>query len=406
MTDRHVTEADFSQLWQELAPIGRADSGGYLRYSWTKSDLACRDWFRAQAQQRDLTVESDRNGNLYAWWGDPTDHNAVLTGSHFDSVPHGGAYDGPLGIVSAFLALDELRAHGKPPRRPIAVAAFTEEEGGRFGVPCLGSRLLAGSYDPDKARQLTDRDGISLETAMREVGEDPDALGADPDHLARFGHFVELHVEQGRALVHQDAPVGVASAIWPHGRWRFTFTGEGNHAGTTPLADRRDPMLTFAFMVLAARKEASLADAHATVGRVSVDPGATNAIAAQVKGWLDARAPDEATLNTLVDAIVEKTRSRTHKDGTEMELANESYTPVVDFDTALRDHLAHLLGDVPVLPTGAGHDAGVLAGHIPTAMLFVRNPTGVSHAPSEYATDSDCVAGVHALADVLRELAW
>lgn len=406
MTDRHITEAEFSELWGQLAPIGRADSGGYLRYSWTKSDLACRDWFRAQAQQRGLAVETDRNGNLYAWWGEIGGDNAVLTGSHFDSVPHGGAYDGPLGIVSAFLAVDELKAKGEEPSRPIAVAAFTEEEGGRFGVPCLGSRLLAGAYDPDKARQLTDRDGISLETAMREVGEDPGALGADLDRLGRFGHFVELHVEQGRALIHQAAPVGVASAIWPHGRWRFTFNGEGNHAGTTPLADRRDPMLTFAFMVLAARKEASLADAHATVGRVAVEPGATNAIAAQVNGWLDARAPDEDTLNSVVEAITSKTRARTQKDGTTVELSNESYTPVVDFDPQLRDDLARLLGDVPVLPTGAGHDAGVLASHVPTAMLFVRNPTGISHAPSEYATDADCVQGIYALADVLQELAW
>nr|WP_246498059.1 allantoate amidohydrolase [Natronoglycomyces albus] len=406
MNDIAKTQQEFRRLWDELAPIGRADSGGYLRYSWTEADAACREWFHDQATARGLSTETDRNGNLYAWWGDPDRGDAVLTGSHFDSVPHGGAYDGPLGIVSAFLAIDILKTRNIQPHRPIAIAAFTEEEGGRFGVPCLGSRLMTGAYDPNSARALTDRDGTTLEEAMRAAGEDPDALGVDTERLNRFGCFIELHVEQGRALVHDDAPVGVASAIWPHGRWRFGFSGEGNHAGTTPLADRRDPMLTFAFTTLAARKEAKLAGALATIGRVSVDPGATNAIAAHVDAWLDARAPDEETLNQLVAEIEQKARERSTRDGTSVDMVAESVTRVVEFDDGLRDRIAALLGGVPVLPTGAGHDAGVLAGHIPTAMLFVRNPTGVSHSPSEFASDDDCAQGVHALATVLRELAW
>ena len=140
----------------------------------------------------------------------------MLTGSHFDSVPHGGAYDGPLGIVSAFLAVDELRAAGATPVRPMVVAAFVEEEGARFGVPCLGSRLLTGAIDVDRAAGLRDAAGVSFAEAL---GHRP--AGADPALLGRFAAFVELHVEQGRALVDADAPVAVASAIWPHGRWRL-----------------------------------------------------------------------------------------------------------------------------------------------------------------------------------------
>jgi N-carbamoyl-L-amino-acid hydrolase len=233
---------------------------------------------------------------------------------------------------------------------------------------------------------------------------DPDAIGVDPQRLARIGTFVELHVEQGRALVGLDAPVGVASAIWPHGRWRLDITGEGNHAGTTLMADRRDPMLTFAFAVLAANKEARLCGAHATMGRVSVHPNATNAVPERVAAWLDARAADSATLDSLVAAFTKRVEERAGRDGTSVALTAESVTPVVDFDTGLRDRLAALLGGAPVLPTGAGHDAGVLAAHVPTAMLFVRNPTGVSHAPAEAATDTDCAAGVEALADVLENL--
>jgi N-carbamoyl-L-amino-acid hydrolase len=400
-------EKRFAAAWAELAPIGRDDrSGGYLRYSWSDADLACRSWFAEQARARGLELRGDGNGNLFAWWWPDGGHgsvrDAVLTGSHLDSVPHGGGYDGPLGVVSALLAVDELRERGATPRRPVGVAVFTEEEGSRFGVACLGSRLLTGAIDPARAAALTDRDGVSLADAMAVAGADPAGLGPDPELVGGLAAFVELHVEQGRALA---APVGVASAIWPHGRWRLEFTGEGNHAGTTLMDDRRDPMLTFAFGVLAANKEARLRGAHATVGRVAVHPNATNAVPSSVTAWLDARAADDATLADLVEGLTAKVADRAARDGTTLAVAAESTSAEVAFDAGLRDRLAALLGGAPVLPTGAGHDAGVLAGHVPTAMLFVRNPTGVSHVPAERATDADCAAGVTALADVLEELA-
>jgi beta-ureidopropionase / N-carbamoyl-L-amino-acid hydrolase len=391
----------FAALWRSLAPIGNTPQG-YHRLSWTDPDLACREWFAEEAADRGLRVETDGNGNLWAWLGDPAAGDAVVTGSHLDSVPGGGGYDGPLGIVSAFLALDLLSERGSTPRRPIGVVAFTEEEGSRFGVACLGSRLLTGAIHPPHAAALRDRDGVSLVEAMKSAGVDASGLGPDPARLGRIGAFVELHVEQGRALT---VPVGVASAIWPHGRWQMVFTGFGNHAGTTRMADRRDPMLTFAFAVLAANKAARLQNAHATVGRVSVEPNATNAIPSVVKGWLDARAADQSTLDSLVSAIEGRVADRATRDGISFLMVEESVSPVVEFNAALRDRIVSLLGGVPVLPTGAGHDAGVLAGHVPTAMLFVRNPTGVSHDADEYATDIDCAAGVEALATVLEDLA-
>jgi N-carbamoyl-L-amino-acid hydrolase len=393
--------ATFSSLWAEIAPIGRDPSGGYLRYALSPPELILRDWFRNQADERDMPITDDGNGNLFAWWGEPWGHGAVLTGSHFDSVPHGGGYDGPLGIVSAFLAVDRLRAQGAVPQRPIAVVAFVEEEGGRFGVPCLGSRLLTGAIDPARASALCDRDGISFGEAL---GEKP--AGALPGLAQRVSAVVELHIEQGRAL---DVPVGVASAIWPHGRWRFDFRGDGDHAGTTRMADRHDPMLTFAYTVLAANKEARLAGAHATMARVLAEPNATNAIPSLVRGWLDARAAETSTLDALVEAIVKRANDRAGRDGTTVDVEAESVSPEVAFDTALAERLAGLLdgafgGQVPILPTGAGHDAGVLSAHVPTAMLFVRNPTGVSHSPAEHASDADCEAGIDALATVLGAL--
>ncbi|MER7766405.1 allantoate amidohydrolase [Kitasatospora sp. NPDC096140] len=391
-------------MWAELLPVGRsASTGGYRRFAWNSADAECRAWFEQQARDRGLAYELDRNGNQWAWLGDPQAGGAVVTGSHLDSVPDGGAFDGPLGVVSSFAALDELRARGTEFTRPLAIVNFGDEEGARFGVACIGSRLTAGVLSQEAAYELRDAAGVRLPDAMEKAGYDPTGIGADDDRLARIGAFVELHVEQGRYLA-EGQPVGVAGAIWPHGRWRFDFHGEANHAGTTRIEDRRDPMLTYANTVLAARKKAKLAGALATFGKVAVEPNGTNAIASLVRGWLDSRAADERTLTALVAEIEQAAAERGERDGVRVELTRESYTPVVDFDGPLRDRLAKLL-DAPVLPTGAGHDAGILASAIPTAMLFVRNPSGVSHSPAEHAEVADCLAGVTALADVLEDLA-
>ncbi|MGW4033838.1 allantoate amidohydrolase [Streptomyces sp. NPDC004838] len=394
-------------MWRQLAPVGRdRHSHGYRRFAWTGADADCRAWFREQALARGLAYETDRNGNQWAWLGDPAAGDAVVTGSHLDSVPDGGAFDGPLGVVSSFAALDELRGRGAEFTRPVAIANFGDEEGARFGLACVGSRLTVGQLTKEKAYALRDADGVTLPQAMEAAGHDPDAIGPDPERLSRIGAFVELHVEQGRALDLSGAPVGIASAIWPHGRWRFDFHGEANHAGTTRLADRRDPMLTYAETVLTARREAELAGAVATFGKVSVEPNGVNAIPSLVRGWLDSRATDQTTLDTVVAAIEQAARDRARNDGVDLTVVRESFTPVVEFEHALRDELNRVLGGrIPVLGTGAGHDAGILSAAVPAAMLFVRNPTGVSHSPAEFAAEDDCVAGVLALADVLEGLA-
>ncbi|MET9898079.1 allantoate amidohydrolase [Streptomyces sp. NPDC006446] len=403
----------FHSMWAELLPIGRSSaSGGYRRFAWSGADTECRAWFRQQAESRGLTYELDRNGNQWAWLGDPAAGDAVVTGSHLDSVPDGGAFDGPLGVVSSFAALDELRARGARFTKPLAIVNFGDEEGARFGLACVGSRLAAGQLTVEQAHRLTDADGITLPQAMERAGYDPGTIGPDPERLGRIGAFVELHVEQGRALDIGGDQVGIASAIWPHGRWRFDFRGEANHAGTTRLVDRHDPMLPYAETVLAARREARLAGAVATFGKIAVEPNGVNAIPSLVRGWLDSRAADQATLDTVVTGVEKAAREYADAQGVELDVIRESFTPVVEFEHALRDELARILGkerdavlSVPVLGTGAGHDAGILSGTVPTAMLFVRNPTGVSHSPAEFAAEDDCVAGVTALADVLEGLA-
>src|SRR5687768_7752760 len=247
-------------MWADLAPIGRdAATGGYRRYAWTGADATLREWFRGEAGQRGLDVVPDRAGNLWAWHGDPdADGPGLVLGSHLDSVPDGGAFDGPLGVLSAFAALDQLRDRGWTPGRPVAVACFADEEGARFGVACAGSRLLTGALDPDRARALTDDGGTTMAEAMAAAGHDPAALGRDDETLRRVGTFLELHVEQGRRLVDEGTAIGVASSIWPHGRWRLDLRGRADHAGTTRLADRDDPMLALAAVIQEARAAAKI----------------------------------------------------------------------------------------------------------------------------------------------------
>ena len=405
----------FAELWRELEPLGREEqTGGYRRYSWTAADAECRAWFTRHAEQRGLAVEPDNNGNLWAWWDPATPGNqrridAIVTGSHLDSVPDGGGYDGPLGVASALAAVEMLKDKGFSPERAVAIAVLTEEEGARFRVPCLGSRLMTGAIDPETARGLTDDQGVTLAEAMTAAGGDASLIGPRDDLLASIGAFVELHVEQGRALAPMGAALGLAEGIWPHGRWRLDFEGRADHAGTARLADRKDPMLPYARTVLAARHAAACNGALATFGKVIVEPGGANGVPSAVKAWLDARAPDEATVEKTVTTVRSAAERFCSEHGVTLSVRQESYTPVVRFDQGLRDRIAGVFATagikVPVLATGAGHDAGVLAARVPAAMLFVRNLTGVSHSPAEHADLADCEAGVRALALVLEDLA-
>jgi N-carbamoyl-L-amino-acid hydrolase len=394
----------FDRMWADLAPVGRdTTTGGYRRYAWTGTDAVLREWFRGEAERRRMDVVPDRAGNLWAWTADPDAQGpGLVVGSHLDSVPDGGAFDGPLGVVSAFAALDELTARGWSPGSPVAVTCFADEEGARFGVACAGSRLLTGALDADRARALTDDDGTTMAEAMAAAGHDPRGLGRDDETLRRVGTFLELHVEQGRGLVELSSAVGVASSIWPHGRWRLDLRGRADHAGTTRLADRDDPMLALAAAIQEARDAAGRYGALATVGKLRVSPNGVNAIASEVTAWLDARGPREDDVRAVVEEV------GAAAGATPVE---ESWTPTTGFDPGLRDRLTAVLAGAdgtpaPVLPTGAGHDAGILsAAGIPTGMLFVRNPTGVSHSPAEHAEPADCHAGVAALARAIEALA-
>ncbi len=409
MPDATARASSVTDLLREIADIGTDPvRGGYSRPVHSDAELTLREWFVEQAQRRGLDATTDRNGIIWAWWN-PTGGplvDAVITGSHLDSVPGGGAFDGPLGVASALVAVDRLQAAGLRPDRPLALTVFPEEEGSRFGVACLGSRLLAGSIAPERAAALTDPDGFSFaETAARH-GLKPEHLGPDRETFNRIGLFVELHVEQGRGLIDLGQPVAVGTSILGHGRWRLTVTGQGNHAGTTLMADRHDPMVAAAAIIGAVRGiAAAQPDARATVGRLVPTPGGTNVIASRVDLWLDVRHPEDTVTAAVVQQISDRAGAIAADEGCTVELVEESVSPTVHFDPTLRGRLSAALPGAPLLATGAGHDAGVLSStHRPTGMLFVRNPSGISHSPNEHVEDSDAEIGADALVITLRDL--
>lgn len=419
-----------NSLLKAIGDIGRdAHRGGYSRPVYSDAELTLREWFVAEATSRGLDVSTDANGIIWAWWDLPNAagvagaarDGALVTGSHLDSVPGGGAFDGPLGVASALAAHDLLSAReaaGELKRtRAMAIAVFPEEEGSRFGVACLGSRLLVGAIDPAKALGLRDRDGNTFADVATAHGLDPDLMGRDDATIARIGYFVELHVEQGKGLnseaytdhAGRGPAIAVGNSILGHGRWRLRFSGQGNHAGTTLMTDRADPMIAAAQTIVTVRAIASAQDnARATVGRIEPIPGGTNVIASIVDLWLDVRHPDDAITASLVEKIHLDAQAIAAVEGCTVDLVEESLSDTVHFDTQLTQSLMNSVRvrvpAVPLLPTGAGHDAGVLAAVVPTGMLYVRNPSGISHSPEEYVEDIDAATGAAVLADVLGDL--
>ena len=390
----------YRQLFAELAEIGR-EPGGWNRMAWGPGEDAAREWFRSTATALGLEVAQDPASNL--WAIEPSGATGAFdaVGSHLDSVADGGAFDGALGVVAGFVAVEAARRAGGAPR-PLAVGAMVDEEGPRFGAAIFGSRALCGELDLAEILARTDLEGNVLGDLAAGRGVTQASVRAAPAFLARVGSWIEVHVEQGRTLVDVPAPLAVATSLAARERWRCTFRGVSDHAGTAAMAGRRDALVPAARAVLAAH-ELALAEpgAVATVGRISALPGSTNQVPGEAHVSLDVRAPGLPALERVREGV----RAAALADGVAAEWLCDSADPGCVFDGALRAALheaARAEGLHAVdLAASAGHDAGVLARHLPAAMLFVRNPTGISHNPAESASEEDCLAACAVLARTL-----
>ncbi|MDX6565328.1 MAG: beta-ureidopropionase / N-carbamoyl-L-amino-acid hydrolase [Gaiellales bacterium] len=396
----------YRRLFAELAAIG-AGPAGWNRLAWGPLEDDARSWFMARATDLGLELEQDGAGNLWAIEPDAGAAPLVCAGSHVDTVLDGGAYDGALGVVSALVAVEAVRREARGPRRPLAVGCMVDEEGPRFDAAIFGSRILCGELEIEPLLARVDRDGHALGELAAARGVTPASLASAPSWLGRIALWLEVHVEQGAALVDVPAALGIASGLAPRERWRATFAGAANHAGTTPMAGRRDALVAAARVVLAAETLArGEPGAVATVGRIDATPGASNVIPGGATLTLDVRARAGEALARVRDGVFAAAGA---SDGVTVRWSRESADPGSLFDGELRATLTRAAAAAGVaagdLWAYAGHDAGVLARHVPAAMLFVRNPTGVSHHPDEFSSEDDCLAGCRVLAGALADLA-
>lgn len=388
----------------ELALIGRNDDGGATRLAWSAELLAAYDFVGERMRALDLEVSVDPAGNLIGRWNAGTGP-PVIVGSHLDTVPSGGAFDGALGVVSAVHAVALLKEQGFEPSRPLWVVAFMDEEGTRFGAALFGSRAFTGE-DVSHFGDRVDDDGVSLREAMAAAGFDLDRA-AEAAAVGVIAAFLELHVEQGPVLETDGLDIGVVTSIVGLRGYRVRLRGQANHAGTTPMRLRRDALAGAARVALELRAFARAREqVTANVGKLSVEPGGANVVPGYADFTIDVRAATGAGIEEL-ERLVDKTvRTVAAEESLEAELEQTFALDPVGLDAALVDAVERAAQAEGAswrrLPSGAGHDAMLVAPHAPTAMIFVPSRDGVSHAPEEYTSPAQAELGMRVLAATLR----
>jgi allantoate deiminase len=385
---------------EEAASIG-ADDAGVSRFAWTPELARANEWLVGRLEALGLATEIDAAGNVFGRW-EEGEGTAVLVGSHLDTVPRGGRFDGALGVLAALEAARSLKDGGVQPRRPLWIVSFNDEEGSRFQTGMLGSRAFVGDID------LADWRRRGVADAMKEAGFDferlPEARGVDG-----VGAYLELHIEQGPVLEQEGVDLGIVTGIAGLLGFRVRLTGAANHAGTTPMAARRDALAGAARVVLVLREEArARGDMTANVGVLTIEPGGFNVIPGVAEFTIDVRAGDAETFER-VDRFVRETLERiAAEEQLGLDLAETHRKPPTPLDRDLQDLLERAAADegasVRRMPSGAGHDAMVLAKHVPAGMLFVPSRAGISHSPDEFTPPEQCELGARVLGLAVRAL--
>jgi len=361
-------------------------------------------WWMRQAR---LESRTDDSGSLRAVRRSAhPDAPTLLLFSHIDTVPNAGAFDGPLGVVLALAAIEEL--HNTPLPFNIEIIAFSEEEGVRFSFPFLSSLAATGQLTPEHLAR-TDANGITIAQAIRDFGLNPDRIAESCPLPANTFAALEVHIEQGPVLEADDASLAVVETIVGQSRFQLTFEGHANHAGTTPMSLRHDALAAAAqWIVEVERYAASYTQLVATVGHIDAHPGASNVIPGKVHATLDVRHPRDESRHAAVAHLLTKAESAGALRGVKVHARLQSEQKAVPMNHALVQHL-HQAAERAGFATksmfsGAGHDAMVLAPHVPTAMLFVRSPGGLSHHPDEAVREQDVEAALATVLNLLLHL--
>ena len=390
---------------ESLAQIGGELGGGVTRVAWSRELFEAYDWVGDRMRELGLDVEIDAAGNLIGRWETGTG-KPVAVGSHLDTVPGGGRFDGALGVIAAVHAVRRLQEEGFEPDRPLWVVAFMDEEGTRFNAALFGSRAFTGE-DVGDVGERVDADGVTLRDAMAAAGFDIDHIGTAA-RVGDIGAYLELHIEQGPVLEAEDIEIGVVTSIVGLRGYRVRLRGQANHAGTTPMHLRRDAFAGAARVALALREHARCREGvTANVGRISVEPGGANVVPGVADFTIDVRA---ATAEGLIELerVVEETVTRiAAEENLEFDLESTFALEPLELDSALVaavERAARTEGaSARRLPSGAGHDAMLVGRHVPAAMIFVPSRSGISHSPEEYSDARHVEVGAGVLAATLRE---
>ncbi len=388
--------------------IGRIEGlPGINRISFSDADMAGRRWLMERLAEAGLEARMDAVGNVFGRWP-AGDGAVVMAGSHLDTVPQGGPFDGTLGVCAALEAIRAMKDAGIEPVRPIEVVCTADEEG-RFGG-MLGSQAICGEVGPDWIARAIDDTGLSLAEAMLAQGLDPEATVAwDPSDIAVF---LELHIEQGPVLERTGVPIGIVDAISGVFNWTVTLTGEANHSGTTPMDCRRDAfrgLADFGAAIPAILERAGGRDTRLTVGKVSLDPNFPHSIAGKAVFSLVGRDADETIMRSLADACRTAIRMSAEAHRLVAEIAEQSWLPPTRLDEEVAGRLTEIARrsgfGSRTLPSGAGHDVQTFARLCPAGLIFVPSAGGISHASGEWTDWADVERGANLLTRAMAAFA-
>jgi N-carbamoyl-L-amino-acid hydrolase len=394
---------------EQLARFGADDSGGVSRTSFSPADRQARAWLAERAAAAGLVMRTDGVGNMFLRAGQGGEGPPVWTGSHLDSVPQGGAFDGALGSMAALEAARRLVEEGVPLRRPVEVVIFADEEGNYHHL--CGSTALVRDYRPDELAALRGRDGDRLVDALAATGLDPRAATRTALRPGAVHAFVELHIEQGAVLETRGVEIGVVTGIVGLGGGELVFTGQPDHAGTTPMPVRRDALRGAAELIVTLPQVAASVSevAVATCGIVHVQPGAANVVPGACRLHLDFRDPDRDRLLALEQAIVTTAGQAAERHQVRVSYHRDSITDPVLLDQRIQRVIEAQAARMGLrtlrMPSGAGHDAQNMARLAPTAMIFVPSVAGRSHSPAELTHWRDVANGANLLLATVHALA-
>jgi N-carbamoyl-L-amino-acid hydrolase len=396
-----------------LAAISEAPPPVVTRVLFSEADLKGRAFVKDLCRQAGLALREDAVGNIFARWiGRDQGSTPIATGSHIDAIPNAGRYDGVVGVLGALEAFRTLKQSGFEPRRSIELVIFTAEEPTRFGLGCLGSRLMSGALSPEKAAALRDRDGCSLDDWRRQAGCDNNELGSVRLPKNHYAGFVELHIEQGPLLEQENIPIGVVEKIAAPSSLRLQLTGVGGHAGAVLMPDRRDALLAGAEIALAVERAALASgspDTVATTGVFRIEPGAVNSVPCRAWLEIDLRDTRTSTRDGALQRIEQEIRAicERRRIESQLERLNVDAPAICDAGLVEAVNSAALELGLPVkkMISRAYHDTLFMAQICPATMIFIPCRRGVSHRPDEYASPEQIKQGVLVLAHTLATLA-